>query len=155
MRDIPLFRAARSPLRGTWAPMRLALTRPASASRLAEQAVGPPGAALPARCAAQSCEKQGPLLSWNIVQHGCEYSTAPVLWGESLMGGNLLLHRHAQSALRPGAEACGLANGASFSTLSSVSCNMSRSVFSKPARSRKYQEPSQTSGAMKSMRFVL
>jgi len=59
MRDIALFRAARSPLRGTWAPMRLALTRPASASRLAERAMGPPGAALPARCAAQSCEKQG------------------------------------------------------------------------------------------------
>ena len=125
-RDIALLRAARSPLRGTWAPMRLALTRPASASRLAEHAVGPSGAALPARCAAQSCEKQGALLSWSIVQRGCESSTAPVLWCESLMGGNLLLHRHAQSALRPGAEACGLANGASFSTLSSASCNMSQ-----------------------------
>jgi len=79
--------------------MRLALTRPASASRLAEHAVGPPGAALPARCAAQSCEKQGALLSWSIVQRGCESSTAPVLWCESLMGGNLLLHRHAQSLL--------------------------------------------------------
>ena len=37
MRDIALFRVARSPLRRTWAPMRLALTRPASASRLAER----------------------------------------------------------------------------------------------------------------------
>ena len=99
MRDIALLRAARSPLRGTWAPMRLALTRPASASRLAEHAVGPSGAALPARCAAQSCEKQGALLSWSIVQRGCESSTAPVLWCESLMGGNLLLHRHAQCLL--------------------------------------------------------
>ena len=42
------------------------------------------------------------------------------------MGGNLQLHRHAQPALRPGAEACGLANGASFSTLSSASCSMSQ-----------------------------
>ena len=99
IRENALLRAARSPLRGTWAPMRLALTRPASASRLAEHAVGPPGAALPARCAAQSCEKQGALLSWSIVQRGCESSTAPVLWCESLMGGNLLLHRHAQCLL--------------------------------------------------------
>ena len=85
--------------------MRLALTRPASASRLAERAMGPPGAALPARCVAQSCEKQGALLSLNIVQHGCECLTAAVLWCESLMGGDLLLHRHAQPALLPGAEA--------------------------------------------------
>ena len=88
--------------------------------------MGPPGAALLARCAAQSCEKQGALLSWSIVQRGCESSTAPVLWCESLMGGNLQLHRHAQPALRPGAEACGLANGASFSTLSSASRSMSQ-----------------------------
>ena len=87
MRDIALLRAARSPRRGTCAPMRLALTRPASASRLAEHAVGPPGAVLPARCAAQSCEKQGGLLSLNIVQRGCESSTAPVLWCESLIDG--------------------------------------------------------------------
>ena len=76
--------------------------------------------------ALHKAEKQGALLSWSIVQRGCESSTAPVLWCESLMGGNLLLHRHAQSALRPGAEACGLAIGASFSTLSSASCNMSQ-----------------------------
>ena len=86
MRDIALFRVARSPLRRTWAPMRLALTRPASASRLAERAVCPPGAALPARCAAQSREKQWGLLSLGIVQRGGECSTATVQWREGLMG---------------------------------------------------------------------
>ena len=125
MRDIALFSVARSPLRGTWAPMRLALTRPASASRLAERAVCPPGAALPARCAAQSCEKQWGLLSLGIVQRGGECSTATVQWREGLMGGDLLLHRLAQPAPPPGAEACCWAIGASFSTLSLASCSMS------------------------------
>ena len=60
------------------------------------------------------------------MRRGCESSAAPVLRCESLMGGNLLPHRHAQSALSPGAEACWLANGASFSTLSLASCSMSQ-----------------------------
>ena len=83
---LALFRATRSPVRGAWPPARLALTRPASASRLAERAVCPPGAALPARCAAQSCEKQWGLLSLGIVQRGGECSTATVQWREGLMG---------------------------------------------------------------------
>jgi len=61
-----------------------------------------------------------------IVQRGCKCSTATVLWCESLMGGHLLLHRHAQPALLPGAEACCWAIGASFSTLSLASCSMSQ-----------------------------
>ena len=51
---------------------------------LSTPCMGPPGAALPARCSAQSCEKQGGLLSLGIVQRGCECSKATVQWRESL-----------------------------------------------------------------------
>ena len=106
-------------MRGAWPPARLALTRPASASRLAEHAMGPPGAALLARCAAQSCEKQGGLLSLSMAQRGCWCSRAAVQWREGLIGGDLVLLQRAQHAPSPGAETCWWATGASFSVLSS------------------------------------
>ena len=124
---LALFRATRSPVRGAWPPARLALTRPASASRLAERyAMGPPGAALLARCAAQSCEKQGGLLSLSMAQRGCWCSRAAVQWREGLIGGDLVLHQRAQHAPSPGAETCWWATGASFSVLSLALCSMSQ-----------------------------
>ena len=123
---LALFRATRSPVRGAWPPARLALTRPASASRLAEHAMGPPGAALLARCAAQSCEKQGGLLSLSMAQRGCWCSRAAVQWREGLIGGDLVLHQRAQHAPSPGAETCWWATGASFSVLSLALCSMSQ-----------------------------
>ena len=113
-------------MRGAWPPARLALTRPASASRLAEHAMGPPGAALLARCAAQSCEKQRGLLSLSIAQRGCWCSRAAVWWREGLIGGDLVLHQRAQHAPSPGAETCWWATGASFSVLSLALCSMSQ-----------------------------
>ena len=113
-------------MRGAWPPARLALTRPASASRLAEHAMGPPGAALLARCAAQSCEKQGGLLSLSMAQRGCWCSRAAVQWREGLIGGDLVLHQRAQHAPSPGAETCWWATGASFSVLSLALCSMSQ-----------------------------
>ena len=113
-------------MRGAWPPARLALTRPASASRLAEHAMGPPGAALLARCAAQSCEKQGGLLSLSMAQRGCWCSRAAVQWREGLIGGYPLLHQRAQHAPSPGAETCWWATGASFSVLSLALCSMSQ-----------------------------
>ena len=113
-------------MRGAWPPARLALTRPASASRLAEHAMGPPGAALLARCAAQSCEKQGGLLSLNIAQRGCWCSWAAVRGRAGLIGGELVLLERAQHAPSPGAETCWWATGASFSVLSLALCSMSQ-----------------------------
>ena len=123
---LALFRATRSPVRGAWPPARLALTRPASASRLAEHAMGPPGAALLARCAAESCEKQGGLLSLSMAQRGCWCSRAAVQWREGLIGGDLVLLQRAQHAPSPGAETCWWATGASFSVLSLALCSMSQ-----------------------------
>ena len=123
---LALFRATRSRVRGAWPPARLALTRPASASRLAEHAMGPPGAALLARCAAQSCEKQGGLLSLSMAQRGCWCSRAAVQWREGLIGGDLVLLQRAQHAPSPGAETCWWATGASFSVLSLALCSMSQ-----------------------------
>ena len=104
-------------MRGAWPPARLALTRPASASQLAEHAMGPPGAALLARCAAQCCEKQRGLLSLSIAQRGCWCSRAAVRWREGLIGGDLccisvrsmLPHpvlRHAGGRLAPASQCC-------------------------------------------------
>ena len=123
---LALFRATRSPVRGAWPPARLALTRPASASRLAEHAMDPPGAALLARCAAESCEKQGGLLSLSMAQRGCWCSRAAVQWREGLIGGDLVLLQRAQHAPSPGAETCWWATGASFSVLSLALCSMSQ-----------------------------
>ena len=126
---LALFRATRSPVRGAWPPARLALTRPASASRLAEHAMGPPGAALLARCAAQSCEKQGGLLSLSMAQRGCWCSRAAVQWREGLIGGgDLVLLQRAQHAPSPAVLrlTCWWATGASFSVLSLALCSMSQ-----------------------------
>ena len=88
--------------------------------------MGPPGAALLARCAAQSCEKQGGLLSLSMAQRGCWCSRAAVQWREGLIGGDLVLHQRAQHAPSPGAETCWWATGASFSVLSLALCSMSQ-----------------------------
>ena len=88
--------------------------------------MGPPGAALLARCAAQSCEKQGGLLSLSMAQRGCWCSRAAVQWREGLIGGDLVLLQRAQHAPSPGAETCWWATGASFSVLSLALCSMSQ-----------------------------
>ncbi|EOD27431.1 hypothetical protein EMIHUDRAFT_235762 [Emiliania huxleyi CCMP1516] len=88
--------------------------------------MGPPGAALLARCAAESCEKQGGLLSLSMAQRGCWCSRAAVQWREGLIGGDLVLLQRAQHAPSPGAETCWWATGASFSVLSLALCSMSQ-----------------------------
>ena len=88
--------------------------------------MGPPGAALLARCAAQSCEKQGGLLSLSMAQRGCWCSRAAVQWREGLIGGDLVLLQRAQHAPSPGAETCWWPTGASFSVLSLALCSMSQ-----------------------------
>ena len=79
-----------------------------------------------ARCAAQSCKKQGGLLSLSIAQRGCWCSRAAVRWREGLIGGVILLHQRAQHAPSPGDETCWWATGASFSVLSLALCSMSQ-----------------------------
>ena len=88
--------------------------------------MGPPGAALLARCAAESCEKQGGLLSLSMAQRGCWCSRAAVWWREGLIGGDLVLHQRAQHAPSPGAETCWWATGANLSVLSFALCSMSQ-----------------------------
>ena len=87
-----------------------------------------PGAALLARCAAQSCEKQGGLLSLSMAQRGCWCSRAAVQWREGLIGGDLVLLQRAQHAPSPGAETCWWATGASFSVLSLALCSICRNT---------------------------
>jgi len=100
---------------------------------------------------------EGGILSLSIVQRSCECSTAPVLWCESLMGGNLLLHRHAQPALPLGAEACCWAIGASFSTLSLASCSICRNTSMARGiwyTARVVTQPRRTGGAVREARAI-
>ena len=71
---------ARSRLRETWPPMRLALARRASVPQPPGRATGLPGAALLARCTAQSCDNKGRLLSLSVEQCSCGRSWAAVQW---------------------------------------------------------------------------
>ena len=72
--------AARSRRQETWPPMRLALARRASVPQPPGRARGRPGAALLARCTAQSCDNKGRLLSLSVEQCSCGRSWAAVQW---------------------------------------------------------------------------
>ena len=72
--------AARSRRQETWPPMRLALARRASVPQPLRRASGRPGAALLARCTAQSCDNKGRLLSLGVGQCSCGRSWAAVQW---------------------------------------------------------------------------
>ena len=65
---------------GDMAPMRLALARRASVPQPPGRATGLPGAALLARCTAQSCDNKGRLLSLSVEQCSCGRSWAAVQW---------------------------------------------------------------------------